>query len=167
MPTIQLRTAIPGPKSRELMRRREARRAARRFPRDADFRRSRRRRGSRRRRRQPLPRFRRGHWRAERRAIVRPGRGRCCASSSTRFIHTCFSVAPYEKYIALAEKLNALTPGDFAKKTLLVNSGAEAIENAVKIARAYTRRPAIICFRRCVPRPHHAGHVVDQQDASV
>lgn len=62
------------------------------------------------------------------------------------FIHTCFSVAPYEKYIALAEKLNSLTPGKFAKKTILLNSGAEAIENAVKIARAYTRRPAIICF---------------------
>jgi 4-aminobutyrate aminotransferase/(S)-3-amino-2-methylpropionate transaminase len=62
------------------------------------------------------------------------------------FIHTCFSVAPYEKYIALAEKLNSLTPGNFAKKTILVNSGAEAIENSVKIARAHTRRPAIICF---------------------
>lgn len=62
------------------------------------------------------------------------------------FLHTCFSVAPYGKYIALAEKLNALTPGDFAKKTILVNSGAEAIENAVKIARCYTRRPAILCF---------------------
>jgi 4-aminobutyrate aminotransferase/(S)-3-amino-2-methylpropionate transaminase len=62
------------------------------------------------------------------------------------FIHTCFSVAPYEKYIALAEKLNSLVPGSFAKKSILVNSGAEAIENAVKIARAYTRRPAIICF---------------------
>lgn len=62
------------------------------------------------------------------------------------FIHTCFSVAPYEKYIALAEKLNSLVPGAFAKKSILVNSGAEAIENAVKIARAYTRKPAIICF---------------------
>jgi 4-aminobutyrate aminotransferase/(S)-3-amino-2-methylpropionate transaminase len=62
------------------------------------------------------------------------------------FIHTCFSVAPYEKYIALAEKLNSLVPGAFAKKSILVNSGAEAIENAVKIARAFTRRPAIICF---------------------
>jgi 4-aminobutyrate aminotransferase / (S)-3-amino-2-methylpropionate transaminase / 5-aminovalerate transaminase len=62
------------------------------------------------------------------------------------FIHTCFSVAPYEKYIALAEKLNSLAPGVFPKKSILVNSGAEAIENAVKIARAHTRRPAIICF---------------------
>jgi len=63
-----------------------------------------------------------------------------------RFLHTCFSVAPYGDYIVLAEKLNALAPGDFAKKTILVNSGAEAIENAVKIARCHTRRPAIICF---------------------
>jgi len=63
-----------------------------------------------------------------------------------RFLHTCFSVAPYGDYIALAEKLNSLVPGDFAKKTILVNSGAEAIENAVKIARCHTRRPAIICF---------------------
>jgi 4-aminobutyrate aminotransferase / (S)-3-amino-2-methylpropionate transaminase / 5-aminovalerate transaminase len=62
------------------------------------------------------------------------------------FLHTCFSVAPYGKYVQLAEKLNALTPGTFAKKTVLVNSGAEAVENAIKIARAYTRRPAVICF---------------------
>ena len=63
-----------------------------------------------------------------------------------RLLHTCFSVAPYEPYIQLAERLNQLVPGKFAKKTLLVNSGAEAVENAVKIARARTHRPAIICF---------------------
>ncbi|MBV8866214.1 MAG: 4-aminobutyrate--2-oxoglutarate transaminase [Acidobacteriaceae bacterium] len=63
-----------------------------------------------------------------------------------RFLHTCFMVTPYESYIALAEKLNALAPGAALKKTLLVNSGAEAVENAIKIARAYTRRPAVICF---------------------
>jgi 4-aminobutyrate aminotransferase/(S)-3-amino-2-methylpropionate transaminase len=62
------------------------------------------------------------------------------------FLHTCFSVAPYGKYIELAERLNSLTPGKFPKKTILVNSGAEAIENSIKIARSYTRRPAIICF---------------------
>lgn len=62
------------------------------------------------------------------------------------FLHTCFAVAPYAAYVRLAEKLNALTPGSFPKKTLFVNSGAEGIENAVKIARSYTRRPAIICF---------------------
>ena len=63
-----------------------------------------------------------------------------------RFLHTCFMVTPYESYVRLAERLNALAPGDFPKKTLLLNSGAEAVENAVKIARAYTRRPAVVCF---------------------
>jgi 4-aminobutyrate aminotransferase / (S)-3-amino-2-methylpropionate transaminase / 5-aminovalerate transaminase len=63
-----------------------------------------------------------------------------------RFLHTCFMVTPYESYVALAEKLNALAPGTSPKKTLLVNSGAEAVENAIKIARAYTKRPAVICF---------------------
>ena len=63
-----------------------------------------------------------------------------------KFLHVCFSVTPYESYIALAEKLNALAPGKFPKKTFLINSGAEAVENAIKIARAYTKRPAVICF---------------------
>jgi 4-aminobutyrate aminotransferase/(S)-3-amino-2-methylpropionate transaminase len=63
-----------------------------------------------------------------------------------RFLHTSFNVLPYESYIALAERLNAITPGRFAKKTVLVNSGAEAVENAIKIARAYTKRPAILAF---------------------
>ncbi len=62
------------------------------------------------------------------------------------FLHLCFTVAGYESYIELAEKLNALTPGSFAKKTFFVNSGAEAVENAIKIARAFTGRPAILCF---------------------
>ena len=62
-----------------------------------------------------------------------------------RFTHTGFSVAPYESYVALAERLAALTPGSFAKKTLFVNSGAEAIENAVKIARHATGRPGVLC----------------------
>ena len=63
-----------------------------------------------------------------------------------RFLHTSFNVLPYESYVAVCEKLNAIAPGKGPKKTLLVNSGAEAAENAVKIARAYTRRPAIIAF---------------------
>ncbi len=63
-----------------------------------------------------------------------------------RYLHLCFAVTPYEGYVAVAEKLNSLAPGNFPKKTILVNSGAEAIENAVKIARAYTKRPAVICF---------------------
>jgi 4-aminobutyrate aminotransferase/(S)-3-amino-2-methylpropionate transaminase len=62
------------------------------------------------------------------------------------FTHTCFTVAPYLGYIEVCEKLNALTPGTFKKKSLLVNSGAEAVENAVKIARHYTKRQAIVVF---------------------
>src|SRR3984885_10895008 len=145
MPTIQLRTAIPGPKSLELMRRRQAA-----VPRGVAH---------------ATPIF---AARAEgailedvdgnrfldfaggigvQNAGHRPPRVVAAIREQLdAFIHTCFSVAPYEKYIALAEKLNTLTPGNFAKKTILLNSGAEAIENAVKIARAYTHRPAIICF---------------------
>ena len=63
-----------------------------------------------------------------------------------RFTHTCFSVAPYESYISLAERLAALTPGTFPKKTMFVNSGAEAVENAIKIAKHATGRPGILCF---------------------
>ena len=63
-----------------------------------------------------------------------------------RFTHTCHQVVPYESYVHLAERLNALTPGDFAKKTIFVTTGAEAVENAVKIARAATGRSAIIAF---------------------
>lgn len=63
-------------------------------------------------------------------------------------VHTCFHVAPYESYIALAERLNELTPGQFPKKTMFANSGAEAVENAVKIARKYTGSPGIISFER-------------------
>jgi 4-aminobutyrate aminotransferase / (S)-3-amino-2-methylpropionate transaminase / 5-aminovalerate transaminase len=62
------------------------------------------------------------------------------------FLHTCGQVTPYENYIRVAERLNEITPGKFAKKTLLVNSGAEAVENAVKIARACTGRAGIIAF---------------------
>jgi len=60
--------------------------------------------------------------------------------------HMCFSVAGYETYVALAERLARLTPGTFAKKTMFVNSGAEAVENAVKIARHATKRPGVLCF---------------------
>ncbi len=63
-----------------------------------------------------------------------------------RMTHTCFSVAPYEGYVALAETLNRLTPGRFPKKTMLANSGAEALENAVKIARHATGREAVVVF---------------------
>lgn len=63
-----------------------------------------------------------------------------------RFTHTCYQVLPYESYVTLAERINALTPGDYAKKTAFFSSGAEAVENAVKIARASTGRPGIIAF---------------------
>ena len=63
-----------------------------------------------------------------------------------RFTHTCYQVVPYESYIALAEKLNQLTPGTHAKKTALFSTGAEAIENAIKIARSYTKRSGVIAF---------------------
>jgi 4-aminobutyrate aminotransferase/(S)-3-amino-2-methylpropionate transaminase len=67
-------------------------------------------------------------------------------SQLDKFLHTCVQVTPYEGYIRLAERMNEITPGKFPKKTLFLNSGAEAVENAVKIARAYTKRPAIIAF---------------------
>ncbi len=61
-------------------------------------------------------------------------------------IHTAFQAAPYELYVELAEKLNTLVPGGFEKKTIFANSGAEAVENAVKISRAYTGRQAVLAF---------------------
>jgi 4-aminobutyrate aminotransferase / (S)-3-amino-2-methylpropionate transaminase / 5-aminovalerate transaminase len=63
-----------------------------------------------------------------------------------RFTHTCFQVTPYESYVEVCERLNALTPGDHQKRSFLVNSGAEAVENAVKIARYVTGRDAVIAF---------------------
>src|SRR5215467_5745994 len=145
MKTIQLRTEIPGPRSRALMQRREA--AVPRGPYHA------------------TPVF---VARSEGAVIEDVDGNRYldfaggigCLNSGHRppevdsairaqlekYLHLCFSVTPYEGYVALAERLNALAPGKFAKKTLLVNSGAEAVENAVKIARAYTKRPAVIAF---------------------
>lgn len=68
------------------------------------------------------------------------------AAQCEAFTHTCFHVAPFEGYVRLAERLNAATPGDFKKKTMLVTTGAEAVENAVKMARAYTGRSGVIAF---------------------
>jgi 4-aminobutyrate aminotransferase / (S)-3-amino-2-methylpropionate transaminase / 5-aminovalerate transaminase len=68
------------------------------------------------------------------------------ARQASQLAHTCFSVAPYESYVSLAERLARITPGSFAKKTLFANSGAEGIENAVKIARHATGRPGALCF---------------------
>jgi 4-aminobutyrate aminotransferase / (S)-3-amino-2-methylpropionate transaminase / 5-aminovalerate transaminase len=145
MPTIQLRTPIPGPKSQEWMQRRQAAvargvshatsifaaRAEGVTIEDVD--------GNR------FLDFAGGI------GVVNVGHRAPSVVDAVRkqlyaFVHTCFSVAPYGKYVELAEKLNSLVPGNFPKKTILVNSGAEAIENAVKIARCYTHRPAIICF---------------------
>src|SRR5229473_954813 len=63
-----------------------------------------------------------------------------------RFTHTCFMVTPYEEYVSVCEELARRTPGDHDKRSALLNSGAEAVENAVKIARHATGRPAIVAF---------------------
>jgi 4-aminobutyrate aminotransferase / (S)-3-amino-2-methylpropionate transaminase / 5-aminovalerate transaminase len=145
MKTIQIRTEIPGPKSRALVARREAA-----IPRGPQL---------------VTPIFAErseGAWIEDvdgNRYIDFAG-GIGCLNVGHRaprvdkavreqldkFLHLCFGVTPYESYIALAEKLNALAPISGAKKTMFVNSGAEAVENAVKIARTYTKRPAVICF---------------------
>jgi 4-aminobutyrate aminotransferase / (S)-3-amino-2-methylpropionate transaminase / 5-aminovalerate transaminase len=75
-----------------------------------------------------------------------PGVVNAIRNQVEKFMHTCVQVTAYEGYVQLAERLNQLTPGRFPKKTMFVNSGAEAVENAVKIARAATGRPGIIAF---------------------
>ncbi|MCI0572667.1 MAG: aminotransferase class III-fold pyridoxal phosphate-dependent enzyme, partial [Myxococcaceae bacterium] len=145
MPAIKLKTEVPGPRSRELMRRREA--AVPRGPAHA------------------LPVF---VAEAHGASLVDVDGNRlldfaggigclnvghtseavvgAAAAQLSRLTHGCFHVTPYEGYVALAERLNRLTPGHFPKKTLFTNSGAEAVENAVKIARAATGRPAVLAF---------------------
>ncbi len=68
------------------------------------------------------------------------------AAQLQQFTHTCFTVAPYDSYVEVAESLNRLTPGDHAKRSALFNSGAEAVENAVKIARHYTGKQGVVVF---------------------
>src|SRR5215472_14696172 len=145
MKTIQLLTEIPGPKSRALMQRREAAipqgpyhatpifaaRSEGAVIEDVDGNRFLDFAGG-------IGCLNTGHRPAEVDSAIR--------AQLEKYLHLCFSVTPYEGYVALAERLNALAPGKSAKKTLLVNSGAEAVENAVKIARAYTKRPALIAF---------------------
>ena len=145
MKTIQMRTEIPGPKSRALLARREAA-----IPRGPQL---------------VTPIFAaksEGAWIEDvdgNRYLDFAG-GIGCLNVGHRhplvtkaihdqvdkFLHLCFGVTPYESYIALAEKLNAFAPISGAKKTMFINSGAEAVENAIKIARAYTKRPAVIAF---------------------
>ncbi|GAH12471.1 unnamed protein product, partial [marine sediment metagenome] len=67
------------------------------------------------------------------------------------YIHTCFHVAMYEPYVELAKKLCEITPGEFQKMAMFANSGAEAVENAIKIARYYTKRTGIITFENAFP----------------
>jgi 4-aminobutyrate aminotransferase/(S)-3-amino-2-methylpropionate transaminase len=67
-------------------------------------------------------------------------------AQAAQFTHTCFMISPYESYVAVAEALNRVTPGSHAKKSALFNSGAEAVENAVKIARKFTKRQAVVAF---------------------
>ena len=68
------------------------------------------------------------------------------AEQAAKFTHTCFMVTPYEKYVAVAEALNRLTPGTGEKRSALFNSGSEAVENAIKIARTYTGKQAVVAF---------------------
>ena len=77
---------------------------------------------------------------------VHPKVSQAIARQLEKFTHACFQVTPYESYVALAEKLNALAPGAGAKKTIFLTTGAEAVENAIKIARFHTKRSAVIAF---------------------
>ena len=84
-------------------------------------------------------------------AVLNTGHGRPEIKEAVKaqidlFTHTCFQVLAYESYVELAERFNAMAPGDFAKKTLFLTTGAEAVENAIKIARSHTKRSAIIAF---------------------
>ena len=76
------------------------------------------------------------------------------AAQAAKLTHTLFTVTPYENYVRVAEKLAEITPGDFEKHSILVNSGAEAVENAVKIARQLHRPPRDRRARPRLPRPH-------------
>jgi len=146
MPTIQLRTEIPGPRSRALMARREA--AVPRGPYNS------------------APIFMASAEGATLEdvddiAISTSPEGSAVSTSATarravvsalreqleKHLHLCFAVHSVRKLHRARGKLNALTPGKGPKKTIIVNTGAEAVENAIKIARAYTKRPAVICLK--------------------
>jgi len=79
-----------------------------------------------------------------------------------KYIHTDFSAVPYEPYVELSKRLVKLAPGDTPKKVAFFNSGAEAVENAVKISRAYTGRKAVVVFEmECTPQAGHVGAEID------
>jgi len=143
--TIRLVTAIPGPLSTELGKRREAsvprgvgsvlpvfvRRASGATVEDADG--------------NQLLDF-TGGIGCQNAGHVPPEALEAIHQQAADFIHTCFMVTPYEGYVRLAEELNERAPGAFPKKTFFVSTGAEAVENAIKLARHYTRRQAVIAF---------------------
>jgi 4-aminobutyrate aminotransferase/(S)-3-amino-2-methylpropionate transaminase len=70
-------------------------------------------------------------------------------AQADKLLHACFIVGTFEPYVELAELLNSVTPGTFEKKTILANSGSEAVENAVKFARVYTKRQGVLVFAPC------------------
>jgi 4-aminobutyrate aminotransferase / (S)-3-amino-2-methylpropionate transaminase / 5-aminovalerate transaminase len=143
--SIHLATAIPGPRSTELQKRREAsvpqgvgsvlpifvRRASGATVEDVDG--------------NQLLDF-TGGISCQNVGHVPPQALAAIQDQAEQFIHTCFMVTPYEGYVRLAEELNRRAPGKFPKKTFFVNSGAEAVENAIKVARHFTRRQAVIAF---------------------
>ena len=143
--TIHLVTAIPGPRSAELQKRREAsvprgvasvlpvfvRRASGATVEDIDG--------------NQLLDF-TGGIGCQNAGHLLPEAVRAIHEQIDHFVHTCFMVTPYESYVRLAEELNARAPGAFSKKTFFVTGGAEAVENAIKVARHFTRRQAVIAF---------------------
>ena len=145
MGTIQLKTSIPGPKSRALIERREAAvprglahatpvyvaQAQGAFIEDVDGNRFLDFAGG-------IGSINTGHRNPE---VIR-----AIEAQLKAHLHTCAQVTPYENYVRVAERLNQITPGKFPKKTLLLNTGAEAVENAIKIARAHTGRAGVIAF---------------------
>ena len=89
------------------------------------------------------------------------------AEQVARFTHTCFMITPYEGYVEVCEALNRITPGDHEKRSALFNSGAEAVENAVKIARHATGRHGGGRARPRLPRPHQPDDGPDRQEHAV
>jgi 4-aminobutyrate aminotransferase len=113
----------------------------------------------------PLHRFRRRHRRAEH-GPPPPEDRRGDRRPANCFTHTAYQIVPYASYVELAEKINARAPGDYPKKTAFFTTGAEAVENAIKIARG-NRPSGRHRVRRRFPRPHDDGHGADRQGRAV